>query len=452
MEDIFHWIRKGDIFQVRIWLNEPENDLNQGDSHQFSPLHWAAKGGHYKITENLLSRGGRVNATNMGDDTPLHLAVAHGHREVVKLLLSQNMDVNFGNEHGNTALHYACFWNEVAIAEDLLDAGALVILQNKYGELPLDKCPGSTGKRLSEHASRSGQDVTRVVPFKDQSWLGLKTRSRDATLSKHKGININELYLHNKIGTSPRGETWIGKWQGNEIVAKILLLSKCTSRIARDFQDEYPKLRIFSHPNILGIIGCCNNPPNLVVISQYLPLGSLFNVLHDTPNKVIIDSSTALSFALDIAKGMSYLHSLDRELPMYVLNSRHVLIDNNEELCAKVHMGDAQYSFQNKSKIFHPAWMSPESMSERYPTNNSISSNMWSYSILLWELFTREIPFAEYSPMEIGMKISLEGLRISLSRGISEHMTKLISICMNEDSCKRPTFDQVMPILLKMKK
>jgi hypothetical protein len=35
----------------------------------------------------------------------------------------------------------------------------------------------------------------RKQEFKDQSWLGLKTRSRDATLSRHKGININELYL-----------------------------------------------------------------------------------------------------------------------------------------------------------------------------------------------------------------------------------------------------------------
>ena len=31
---------------------------------------------------------------------------------------------------------------------------------------------------------------------------------------------------------------------------------------------------------------------------------------------------------------------------------------------------------------------------------------MWSYSVLLWELATREVPFADMSPMEIGMKVS----------------------------------------------
>ena len=39
------------------------------------------------------------------------------------------------------------------------------------------------------------------------------------------------------------GETWRGKWQGNEIAAKILSLRECTPRISRDFNEEYPKLR-----------------------------------------------------------------------------------------------------------------------------------------------------------------------------------------------------------------
>jgi integrin-linked kinase len=30
---------------------------------------------------------------------------------------------------------------------------------------------------------------------------------------------------------------------------------------------------------------------------------------------------------------------------------------------------------------------------------------MWSFAILLWELETREVPFAELSAMEVGMKV-----------------------------------------------
>lgn len=38
---------------------------------------------------------------------------------------------------------------------------------------------------------------------------------------------------------------------------------------------------------------------------------------------------------------------------------------------------------------------------------NRRSSDMWSFAILLWELVTREVPFADLSNMEIGMKVGL---------------------------------------------
>jgi hypothetical protein len=57
------------------------------------------------------------------------------------------------------------------------------------------------------------------------------------------GININELYLHTKLAQTATGETWRGKWQGNEIAAKILAVREGTPRISRDFNNEYPKLR-----------------------------------------------------------------------------------------------------------------------------------------------------------------------------------------------------------------
>lgn len=37
---------------------------------------------------------------------------------------------------------------------------------------------------------------------------------------------------------------------------------------------------------------------------------------------------------------------------------------------------------------------------------NRRSADMWSFAILLWELVTREVPFADLSNMEIGMKVA----------------------------------------------
>ena len=38
--------------------------------------------------------------------------------------------------------------------------------------------------------------------------------------------------------------------------------------------------RIFNHPNILPVLGTCNQPPHLVVISQFMSFGSLYDVIH----------------------------------------------------------------------------------------------------------------------------------------------------------------------------
>ncbi len=114
-------------------------------------------------------------------------------------------------------------------------------------------------------------------------------------------------------------------------------------------------------------------------------------------------------------------------------------------------MADAKFSFQERNKVYNPSWMSPEALQKKHTDINVKAADMWSFALLLWELATRQVPFADLSPMEIGMKIALEALRVTIPPGISPHMARLIKICMNEEPGKRPSFDQVIPILDKMK-
>ncbi|XP_054162869.1 integrin-linked protein kinase homolog pat-4-like [Oppia nitens] len=451
MDDIFNWCRDGNTFQVRVWLDDTTHDMNQGDDHGFSPLHWSAFAGRVALVDLLITKGARINATNMGDDTALHLAGAHGHKDVVHLLLRHKADVNAVNEHGNTPLHYACFWGYQHIAEQLITAGALTNITNKYGETPLDKCKGQMHQRLHELATELGQELTKKIPYKSQSWLGTKSRSRDATLSRYSGLSLNELHLQHKISNSPSGETWKGVWQRNnsEICAKfVAVVGEMAARIPRDFSEEYPRLRIFSHPNVLPVIGCVNSPPNLVVVNQYMQYGSLYQVLHEGTG-IVVDTHKALKFAIDIARGMAFLHTLNPLIPRLYLSSKHVMID--EDMTARINMADAKFSFQERNKVYNPAWMAPEALQKKHTDINVKTADMWSFAVLLWELSTRQVPFADMSPMEMGMKVALEALRVTIPPGISPQMSRLIRICMNEEPGKRPSFDQVIPILDKMK-
>ena len=72
----------------------------------------------------------------------------------------------------------------------------------------------------------------------------------------------------------------------------------------------------------------------------------------------MIDQQQATNFALDIARGMSFLHSLDPMLLRYYLSSKHVVVD--EDLQAKISMADTKFSFQERGRLYSPGWMSPE--------------------------------------------------------------------------------------------
>ncbi|KAJ8297702.1 hypothetical protein KUTeg_024233 [Tegillarca granosa] len=399
MDDIFTQVREGNALQVRVWLDNTENDLNQGDDHRFSLLHWAAREGRTNIVDMLIQRGARINATNMGDDTALHLAASHGHRDIVRMLIQNKANINAINEHGNTPLHYACFWGQDLIAEELVNNGALVSIANKFDETPLEKSKIRLHEMLRERAAQLGQDLTKI-PFKDRSWLGYKTRSR----------------MERSVG------------------------------------------RIFNHPNVLPVLACCNQPPSLVVISQFMPFGSLYNVIHGETG-IVVDQNQCLRFAIDIARGMEFLHSLEPSIPNMILTSKHIMIDEDlakiniddpkyynqdgtmngvdEDLTARINMSDYKFSFHEKGKLYSPAWMAPEALQRKPADINWKAADMWSFAVCLWEMETREI--------------AMEGLRLNIPPGISSHTSRLIKICMNEEPGKRPKFDMIIPILEKMR-
>lgn len=124
----------------------------------------------------------------------------------------------------------------------------------------------------------------------------------------------------------------------------------------------------------------------------------------------------------------------------------------DEDLTARINMGDAKFSFQEQGRLYQPAWLAPEALLKKRNDRNWEACDMWSFAICVWELATREVPFADLSPMECGMKIATEGLRVKIPPGISPYLDKLIRICMNEDPGKRPKFDMILPILDKMKR
>ncbi len=176
------------------------------------------------------------------------------------------------------------------------------------------------------------------------------------------GIKIDDLPVERMIESNHGGTTWKGFWQSTEVIIKVINLKESTKKNVVKFNKECTSMRIFNSANILPLLGSCISFPDLIIVTRFMPYGSLFSLLHKQA-LVVIDLSHAINLANDVAKGMAFLHNMEPMFQTYDLNSRHVMID--EDLTAKINIADSGFSFSDRKRLYHPAWMAPESKKYR---------------------------------------------------------------------------------------
>ncbi|XP_065186623.1 integrin-linked protein kinase-like [Sycon ciliatum] len=448
MDDIFFATRDGNEKYVREWLSNNENDINETDGHGFTPLHWAVRQGQASFLDLYLARGARVDLVNMGGDTPMHLAAAHGNPAIVKKLLQQRASINAINEHGNTPLHYACFWNHASIAQELVVRGARVMQCNKYDQTTLELAKKELASTLADMAQKSGQEMKRIEFRRDINTNTMKHPKISTAALHERGpeVPLSDLNLIQKMISSPFGEIWRGMWQGVPIVAKKLTVKKLQN--PTDFLSEFPHLRIFSHTNVMPVLGAVCDPMNLITVTQYMDFGSLDDVLHNEKAGVSIDFSQSVTMAKHIAQGMSFLHSLDSPIARLDLCPTHVMVDT--DLIARINLGCVRFSFQDNTKVYRPQYKSPEALQHRPDEINFRAADMWSFAIVFCEMVSRKKPFAGLTPLEVGMKVALENKRPDIPDTVPSTVSRFINILWNREPSKRPSFDKIVPIIDKM--
>ncbi|KAL3312751.1 Ankyrin-2 [Cichlidogyrus casuarinus] len=477
MEPIIAHVRERNFNEVKEWIDNPSTDLDVGDEHGFSLLHWAAREGCSEIAEMLLRQGARVNVTNAGLDTPLHLAAAHGHFKLVKLLYEYSIQsVDIGNEYGNTPLHYACFWGHVDIADYLMENGAYAEMRNEDGKSPLDVTPIHLHERIRNKAVMP--DLVMMFPHTKNAreFQAEETRSKDGVLFREENKwEPKQIETKRAMwGTNPF-KYYHGVYQGNSILIKMVELAQVSQRIDRDVKEETAKLRIFNHRNLLPVLGCMvsDSRDKICLFTENVTIGPLFDVIHDPGFSHEINERQALKFAVDIARGMTFLHTPELKISSFRLNSKNVMVtddlshvritgDEEFDLCpekrhqldheyfmARLNLAECKVNSLFKGREYFPAWMSPEALKNKMSDINHQASDVWSFGVILWELETRNIPFNQIEPMVVGIQIATESLRLPPCTP-NERINRLFKLCTNNEPKNRPRFDMLVPILDKM--
>lgn len=130
---------KGDVEEVKALLGQGVPAHSAEPTTGDTPLHAAARSGHLAVVDLLLAAGADPAAqARRSKTTPLFNALLNDHVSVVKRLLAENVPLDgIQGGKGFAPLHAAARRGKVELVNLLLDAGAPLEQQDKFGLTPL---------------------------------------------------------------------------------------------------------------------------------------------------------------------------------------------------------------------------------------------------------------------------------------------------------------------------
>lgn len=271
------------------------------------------------------------------------------------------------------------------------------------------------------------QRVVPIIPFSELKIIGILGRGRISTIYKA-AWQVGQ--VSGRVPTSDPVAM---------VALKVGTINPDTREIigVEELQREVDIASILDHQNICSLVGVASDPDCLALAYEFCEEGSLLSLLSDTSR-----CYEYLPIALDIANGMAYLHS--RQVIHRDLKPSNVLLTQNHR--AKISdfgMSVANTGQELTAETGTYRWMAPEVIRhESYSSN----ADVYSFGIVLWQLITREIPFATMTPVQTAYAVA-EGRRPEIPSSTPPELRRIIEACWDEDSHKRPSFTYIVMAL-----
>ncbi|GLT81292.1 hypothetical protein SLA2020_526830 [Shorea laevis] len=270
---------------------------------------------------------------------------------------------------------------------------------------------------------------------------------------------------NNVIGRGGAGIVYRGVMPNGEQVAvkKLLGISKGSSH-DNGLSAEIRTLGKIRHRNIVRLIAFCSNKETNLLVYEYMPNGSLGEVLHGKRGGYL-GWNTRLKIAIEAAKGLCYLHHDCSPLILHRdVKSNNILLNSDYE----AHVADF-----GLAKFLHDTGTS-ECMSAiagsygyiapeyAYTLKVDEKSDVYSFGVVLLELITGRRPVGDFG--EEGLDI-VQWSKIQ-TKSNKEEVVKILDkrlcdipleeamqvffvamLCVQEHSVERPTMRDVVQML-----
>ncbi|XP_033928669.1 atrial natriuretic peptide receptor 2 [Melopsittacus undulatus] len=251
-----------------------------------------------------------------------------------------------------------------------------------------------------------------------------------------------------------------GHFKGNVVAIKHI--NKKRIELTRQVLFELKHMRDIQFNHLTRFIGACIDPPNICIVTEYCPRGSLQDVLEN--ESINLDWMFRHSLINDIVKGMAFLHNSiighhgSLKSSNCVVDSRFVLKITDYGLASFRSPCDGEDTHALYAKKL---WTAPELLQKgRLPTPGMQKADVYSFGIIVQEVALRNGPFyiegMDLSPKEIVQKVRNSQkpfFRPSIDIGVhSEELAVLMERCWAQDPAERPDFSQIKIFIRRFNK
>ena len=153
-------------------------------------------------------------------------------------------------------------------------------------------------------------------------------------------------------------------------------------------------------------------------------------------------------FLKEILIGVAHLHKngiIHRDLA-----TRNVMLRlnaPNSPQCVLTDMGlarlyDRETTYQKtKSATFPLKWSAPELLRDK---KSSEKSDIWSFGVISIEIFSRNIPFTEFTPMNYAMAMVSGQFTPRANENTPEFLKSIINQCFSREAKNRPSAQEII--------
>eukprot|EP00931_Biecheleriopsis_adriatica_P027256 TRINITY_DN1641_c0_g1_i1.p1 TRINITY_DN1641_c0_g1~~TRINITY_DN1641_c0_g1_i1.p1 ORF type:complete len:772 (+),score=106.15 TRINITY_DN1641_c0_g1_i1:171-2318(+) len=273
-------------------------------------------------------------------------------------------------------------------------------------------------------------------------------------LTAEEKLAYSDLEFVEHLGSGEFGQVFRGTTKGQEVAIKQLYWDNTVlpQVIIQDLTREIESFRHLRHKRLVSFVGACLEVPNLCIVTEYAPGGSLHHLLH--VRKLRLPLLHCTNMCLQLAEGVTYLHSQNPVVVHRDLKSLNVVLDLslNLKLCdfGLTESMDRTH-ITKKNNGGSPRYMAPELFDNKSKITEKV--DIWSMGCIFTEINGGPLPYEGINTLaELTREMLVNRRTPSIPPTIAEPLQVVVRSCYNFDGRFRPAARQVYDQLRDAKK